>query len=248
MRDETAKLSNRQTVPILRRRSHPAFTAFCDGALLLGIFLLAFPFDAWMGMLAALVATLPGWLNIARSRQAALRFFVPDPLAPDFASLSSAFVDSVDAASLKDGTRQEWTLCPFRGTDGVALPYSIDLRPAKNEVVITDGTITKKSKTSALLRPRLPVPITVRDEPVSFSLVPAKTRQQVFIDAPRAFRLPWNRADGNWLRDDVAKLWPALAFVLYTAFPDCALFRPERLVLLTLLAILATIQCARRTA
>ncbi len=234
-------------IPILRRRSHPAFTAFCDGVLILGFFLLAFPFDAWMGMLAALVATLPGWLNIARSRHAAQRIFVPDPLAPDFASLASAFVDSADAASLEDGTRQEWTLCPFRGADGVALPYSIDLRPAKNEIAVSSGTTLKKAKVATLLRPRLPVPITVHDEPVSFSIVPAKARQQVFIDAPRPFRLPWNRADGNRVRDDVAKLWPALAFALYTAFPDCTLFRPERLVLLTLLAILATLQCARKS-
>ena len=233
-------------IPLLRRHARPAFTALCDGALLLSLALCILPARPWAGMLAAVATTLPAWLNLARERRAAPRLFVPDPLAPDFAAFSAAFLESAAAAAMEDGARQTWTLCPFRRADGAFVPYAIDFRPAKGEIAVgVEGEAAAVSKSATLFRPRLAVPILVRDAPVALSLSSAGTRHQVFVDAPRPLRLPWNRADGNWMRDDIAKLWPALALALFAAFPDSALFRPERLVLLALLLVLATLECAR---
>ena len=232
-------------LPFLRRRSSPVFTAFCDGAIFLALVALILPSWPWAWFLAALAATAPGWLNRVRARRTARRVFVPDPLAPDFAALASALVASAEAAALEGNSRLEWTLCPYCDANGAAIPYSIDLLPARGEISVGTAETRKSAKAGMLLRPRLPVPIAVRDEPVTFSLAPAKARRQIFVDAPRPVRLLWNRAEGNWIRDDVAKLWPALAMALLAAFPDSPLLRPERLALLSLLLVLATLQCAR---
>ena len=233
-------------IPLLRRPSSPAFTALCDGALLLPLVLHIVPAHPWTGILAAVAATLPGWLNLARGCRAAQKLFVPDPLAPDFAAFSAAFLESAAAAAQEGGSRQTWTLCPFRRANGAFVPYAIDLRPAKGEIAIgIDGEAATVSKSATLFRPRQAVPIQIRDSPVTLSLSAAPARHQVFVDATRPLRLPWNRADGNWMRDDIAKLWPALALALLAVFPDSALFRPERLAAIALLLVLATRHCAR---
>ena len=230
----------------LRRRSSPAFTAFCDGVLLLAAAAFFFPSRPWGCVLAAAAATIPGWLNLARARRCARRIFAPDPLSPDFHAFAKAFLASAEeTAALGDGTRAEWTLCPFIGTDGAFTPYSLDLNPAKGEITIgqKDGAVS--SRTDVLIRPRLPIPVNVRDAPVVLVLSPAPARRQVFLDGVRAFHLPWNRRDGNWLGTDIAKLWPAIAFALCAAFPDSAAFAPERLAVVAALLVFATFAALR---
>jgi hypothetical protein len=77
-------------------------------------------------------------------------------------------------------------------------------------------------------------------------LSPSRVRNEVFIDADRRFSLPWNRRSGNWLRDDIAKLWPALAFATAAAFPDSAIAASERLAAIAVVLVFATFALARR--
>ena len=232
-------------IPALRRRVPTAFTAFCDGALLLALALLLLPARPWFFLPAALLPVLPMWLNAARARRAAPKLFVPDPLAPDFAAFASAFAESAAVAALRDAGRQTWTLCPFRDATGAFVPYVLDFLPAKGEMRIGPRQAPRIVKTDLLIRPRLPFPVVVRDAPVTLALSPAPARRQVFLDAAPAFRLPWNRAGGNRLCVDVAKLWAALAAALCAVFPDAPFAVPERLFLLAAVAIFATFRAAR---
>ncbi len=230
----------------LRRRSNPAFTAFCDGVFLLAAAAFFFPSRPWVCVLAAATATIPGWLNLARERRCARRIFAPDPLAPEFRAFAKAFLTSAEeTAALGGDMRAEWTLCPVIGADGAFVPYSVDLFPAKGEITVGPEGGTVSSRTDVLVRPRLPIPVVVRDAPVALVLSPAPARRQVFLDGARVFHLPWNRQDGNWLGTDIAKLWPAIAFALGAAFPDSTAFAPERLAALAALLVFATFAALR---
>ncbi len=236
------------TTPIsrfLRRRTSPVFTAFCDGALVLSVATALLPSRPWAGIAAAVLATLPEWLNIARDRRCGKLVFAPDPLTPDFPAFSKAFLESA-AKCATDGPRLRWTLCPYCGNGGEFVVYSLDFRPAKAEFAIGVEPHLHRVKTDIVFRPRLPLPVEVRDGPVTLVLSPSGARNEVFIDAGRRFSLPWNRRGGNWLRDDIAKLWPALAFAIAAAFPDSAFAAPERLVAAALALVLATFASARR--
>ena len=230
---------------LLRRRTSPVFTAFCDGALALSAAMVIAPYHPWSGIVAAILATLPEWLNIARDRLSAKRTFAPDPLAPDFSAFEAAFLESA-AQCATEGTSVRWTLCPFCGNDGTFKTYRLDLRPSKGEIAVGTDAHGPCAKTDIVFRPRLPVPIEVRSTPVTLVLSPTSARRQVFIDANRKFALPWNRRGGNWLRDDIGKLWPTLAFAFAAAFPDSAFAAPERLVAAALALVLATFASARR--
>ncbi len=236
------------TLPIsrfLRRRSSQVFTAFCDGALALSIVSAIMPARPWAGLLAAGLATFPGWLNIARRRRHDKMVFAPDPLAPDFPAFSKAFLESA-AKCATEGAIQKWTLCPYCESGGASVAYHLDFRPAKAELAIGVEPHVHCVKTDIFFRPRLPLPVEVRDEPVTLVLSSSRGRNEVFIGADHGFAFPWNRRDGNWLRDDIAKLWPALAFAIAAAFPDSAFAAPERLVAAALALVLATFASARR--
>ena len=236
------------TTPIsrfLRRRSSPVFTAFCDGALALSAATVIAPSRPCAGIAAAILVTLPEWLNIALNRRCGKLVFAPDPLAPDFPAFAKAFLESA-AKCTTEGTSARWTLCPFCGNDGTFKTYRLDLRPAKGEIVVGADAQGQRAKTDIVFRPRLPLPVEVRDTPLTLVLSPAGAQRQVFIDANGKFTPPWNRRDGNWLRDDIAKLWPALAFAIAAAFPDSAFAAPERLVAAALALVLATFASARR--
>ncbi len=234
-----------RTSCFLRRRTSPVFTAFCDGALVLSLVSALFPSRPWAGMVAALLATLPGWLNIVRGRRNATRLFVPDPLAPDFAALASAFLKSAAECAMDGAAAVKWTLCPVCDANGAFVPYSIDLRPDKGLVAFGTPSNELRVKTDILFRPRLPLPVEVRDAPVTLVLSPAGSHRQVLLERDRGFFLPWNRRGGNWLRDDLAKLWPALALAAYAAFPNVTAVTPERLAAIAILLIFATYACAR---
>ncbi len=234
------------TLRLLRRRTSPVFTAFCDGALVLSVISALFPSRPWAGMTAALLSTLPGWLNIARRRRSAIRLFVPDPLAPDFTAFAKAFLASAAECATNGCGMVEWTLCPVCDATGAFVPYSIDLRPEKGDVVIGPSSNGHCVKTDILFRPRLPLPVEVGDIPVTLVLSPAKAHRQVLLAADYGFTLPWNRRGGNWLRDDLAKLWPALALATHAAFPNSAIATADRLAAIAILLVFATFACARR--
>ena len=229
----------------LRRRPSPVFTAFCDGALALSVASVLFPARPWAGIVAAVLATVPEWLEIAFERRCARRVFVPDPLAPDFTVFALAFLDSAAECGAGDAPL-EWTLCPYCDANGDFAPYVIDLRPAKGEVAFGPRFHELCVKTDILFRPRIALPIEVRDAPVTLAISPSGVRRQVLISAGRRFVFPWNRRGGNWLRDDLAKLWPALACAIMTAFPSSAWAMPERTLAIALLLVFATFTCARR--
>ncbi len=233
-------------LPFLRHPSHPAVTAFCDGALALAAAVFFFPSKPWASLIAASAATIPGWLNLARARRCARRIFAPDPLAPDFHAFAKAFLASAaETSALGGDTRAEWTLCPFAGADGAFTPYAVDLHPAKSEISVGPEGGAVSSRTDVRIRPRLPIPVVVRDAPVTLVLTPASARRQVFLDGARVFHFPWNRRDGNWLGVDIAKLWPAIAFALGAVFPDSATLAPERLAAVTALLVFATFAALR---
>lgn len=195
-------------------------------------------------MLAAVLATIPAWLNIARERRCEKHVFAPDPLAPDFKAFTKSFLDSA-AQCEANGEPRKWTLCPYCEDDGAFVAYRLDFRPAKAELAIGAESHLHCEKTIFVFRPRLPFPVEVRETPVTLVLSHAGTRQ-IFLDPGRQFAMPWNKRDGNWLRDDIAKLWPSLALAIAAAFPDSAIAAPERLVAAALALVLATFASARR--
>ena len=203
------------------------------------------PAHPWAGLIAAVLATLPGWLNIARGRRHDKMVFAPDPLAPDFTAFARAFLESAENCAT-DGAIRKWTLCPYCESGGPFAVYRLDFRPAKAELSIGAEPHLYSKKTDIVFRPRLPLPVEVRDEPVTLVLSPARTPRQVFLNADRRFAMPWNRRGGNWLRDDIAKLWPALAFAVAASFPDSAFAAPERLATLVVALVFATFALARR--
>lgn len=231
----------------LRRRSSPVFTAFCDGALVLSAAAVIAPSRPWAGIVAAILATLPEWLNIAWNRRSAKMAFAPDPLTPDFATFTVAFLESA-AKCTTERMSVKWTLCPFCGNDGTFKTYRLDLRPTKGEIAIGADAQGQCTKTDIVFRPRLPLPVEVRDTPLTLVLSPAGARRQVFIDADRKFSLLWNRRGGNRLQDDIAKLWPTLAFAIAAAFPDSAIAAPERLAAIAVVLVFATFALARKRA
>ena len=236
------------TTPIsrfLRRRTSPVFTAFCDGALALSAAAVIAPSRPWTGIAAAILATLPEWLNIAQNRRCAKMAFAPDPLAPDFSSFAATFLESA-AKCATEGTSVRWTLCPFCGNDGTFKTYRLDLRPAKGEIVVGADAQGQRAKTDIVFRPRLPLPVEVRDIPLTLVLSPAGERQQVFIDADRCFSPPWNRREGNMLRDDLLKLWPTMALAILAAFPNSEMAVPERLTAIVVLLVFATFALTRK--
>ncbi len=172
--------------------------------------------------------------------------FAPDPLAPDFSAFTAAFLGSA-AKCTAEGTPVKWTLCPYCGNDGTFETYRLDLRPAKGEIAVGTDARGQCAKTDIVFRPRLPLPVEVRDTPLTLVLSPAGARRQIFIDADRQFAMPWNRRDGNWLRDDVAKIWPALALAAYAAFPNSMAVTPERLAAIALLLVFATLRIQTKT-
>ncbi len=202
------------------------------------------PARPWAGSLAAVLATFPGWLNIARGKCHGKMVFAPDPLAPDFPAFSKAFLESA-AKCAAEGEIQKWTLCPYCESCGASVVYRLDFRPAKAELAIGAEPHVHRVKTDIVFRPRLPLPVEVRDVPVTLVLSPSRGRNEVFIDADRRFSFPWNRRGGNWLRDDIAKLWPALAFAIAAAFPDSAFAAPERLAAIVVALEFATFALAR---
>ncbi len=203
------------------------------------------PTHPWAGLIAAVVATLPEWLNIAWNRRSAKMAFAPDPLAPGFPAFAKAFLESA-AKCATDDAIQKWTLCPYCENGGEFVAYRLDLRPAKGEIAIGADTQGQCTKTDIVFRPRLPLPVEVRDVPMTLVLSPSRVRNEVFIDADRRFSLPWNRQGGNWLRDDIAKRWPALACAIAAAFPDSAIAAPERLAAIVALLVFATFALARK--
>ena len=205
------------------------------------------PAHPWAGLLAAVLATFPGWLNIARRRHHGKMVFAPDPLAPDFPAFSKAFLESA-AKCATEGAIQKWTLCPYCENCGEFVVYSLDFRPAKAELAIGVEPHLHCVKTDIVFRLRLPLPVEVRDVPVTLILAHASTAPQVFLATDRHFSMPWNRRGGNWLRDDIAKLWPALAFATAAAFPDSAIAAPERLAAAALALVFATFALARKRA
>lgn len=203
------------------------------------------PAHPWAGLIAAVLATLPGWLNIARRRRHGKMVFAPDPLAPDFAAFTRAFLESA-AKCATEGAIQKWTLCPYCESNGAFVAYRLDFRPAKAELAIGVEPHVHCVKTDIFFRPRLPLPVEVRDEPMTLFLSSSRGKNEVFIGAGHRFAFPWNRREGNWLRDDIAKLWPALAFAIAAAFPDSAIVAPERLAAIAVVLIFATFALARR--
>ncbi len=204
------------------------------------------PARPWAGLIAAVLATLPEWLNLAHGRRSAKMSFAPDPLTPDFTAFSKAFLESA-AKCATEGAIQEWTLCPYCESSGASAAYHLDFHPAKAELAIGVEPRLHRVKTDLVFRPRLPLPVEVRDEPVTLVLSPAGTPRQIFLDADRRFAMPWNRRDGNWLRDDVAKIWPALALAAYAAFPNSMAVTPERLAAIALLLVFATLRIQTKT-
>ncbi len=236
------------TTPIsrlLRRRTSPVFTAFCDGALALSAAAAIVPSHPWACMVAAVLATLPEWLNIAQDRRCAKMTFAPDPLAPDFSAFTTAFLESVAKCTM-EGTPVKWTLCPYCDDNGAFAAYHMDLRPARGEMAVGTDTHGQCSTTDIVFRPRLPLPIEVHNTPVTLVLSPTDARRQVIIDAHRRITWPWNRREGNWVRDDVSKLWAAVAFAILAAFPNSEMAVPERLTAIAVLLVFATFALARK--
>lgn len=145
----------------------------------------------WADLLVALAcaATVPGasrWLplvplilllpHLADRFVRALPYpygaqFVPDPLAPDWPQLARG-VATLGLQAEATGTPQTLRLAPFYHPDGRARPYRLDYQPQSQTLRIGE-TADPRPHDARLpypLRPRLPLPVVVGDQPVTLRI------------------------------------------------------------------------------
>lgn len=236
-------------IPLLRRKSGARFTVFADGMLLTAIAATIFPDCPLLTVLAAIVATIPSWINTFQSVGAHTQSFSPDPNNIDFKPLITALTESISTAATTDDQIVDihWMLCPVCDKDGNFITYSIDYNPTKSELVLKSSTYRETAQVSALLRPRAKMPLTVTDTPLNFTVRSAQKAKQVFIVDMRQCRLPWNNMYGSIIRNEIIKLTASAAMITHIAAPELSWMPPERLVITAAAVMFTTIMCAERT-
>ena len=97
--------------------------------------------------------------------------FVPDPLAPDWPQLARG-VATLGLQAGATGTPQTLRLAPFYHPDGRARPYRLDLLPQSRTLRIGEpaGPRPHDAHLPCPLRPRLPLPVEVGDQPVTLRI------------------------------------------------------------------------------
>ena len=145
----------------------------------------------WADLLVALAcaATVPGasrWLplvplilllpHLADRFVRALPYpygaqFVPDPLASDWPQLARG-VATLGLQAGATGTPQTLRLAPFYHPDGRARPYQLDYLPQSQTLRIGEpaGPRPHDARLPYPLRPRLPLPVVVGDQPVTLRI------------------------------------------------------------------------------
>jgi len=97
--------------------------------------------------------------------------FVPDPLAPDWPQLARG-VSTLCLEAGATGAPQIMRLAPFYHPDGRARPYRLDLLPQSQTLRIGEpaGPRPHDARLPCPLRPRLPLPVVVGDQPVTLRI------------------------------------------------------------------------------
>ena len=97
--------------------------------------------------------------------------FVPDPLAPDWPQLARG-VATLGLQAGATGTPQTLRLAPFYHPDGRARPYRLDFLPQNQTLRIGEpaGPRPHDARLPCMLRPRLPLPVVVGDQPVTLRI------------------------------------------------------------------------------
>jgi hypothetical protein len=126
----------------------------------------------------------PRWADRLRNayRQRPTLQFVPDPLAPDWRQLGRAIADACQRV-VAESQPLTLHLASFCRPDGSPRPYVVDLLPKRQILSIHEhGTHRAvEQRLPFVLRPRLPLPITVGGEPVAllFERMPAAAEPQI---------------------------------------------------------------------
>lgn len=233
----------------LRRQVPATATVLADGLLFIAISAVSFPHQPWICLIAAVIAVIPPWLTILITGKTDKNNFVPDPCRPDMQLLAKSILQSFDSVLSGDNIDAvTWTLCPFCNSNGEFVTFSIDLKPAKNELIFDDGSGNPplKVKTEISVHPRIPIPVTVFDTPVRFSINKAKTKNSVLLTEPRCIHFPWNDSRGNPLRNELIKIAVAIPLFIITILPDSPVLTPERLIIISAFICFFTIRCAER--
>ena len=97
--------------------------------------------------------------------------FVPDPLAPDWPQLARG-VATLGLQAGATGTPQTLRLAPFYHPDGRARPYRLDFLPQNQTLRMGEpaGPRPHDARLPCMLRPRLPLPVVVGDQPVTLRI------------------------------------------------------------------------------
>lgn len=155
------------------RETTPALTAWADVTVALAA-VACLPGACRLLPWTVPLVLWPWWAD--RLRLAAWRgntvAFVPDPLRPDWAGLA---VCLREAAQLAAGGRRSVgvLLCPLRGERGERRAYTLDYCPARSGLVLRHGASRHETRLRVALRPALPLPLAIADEPVALRLTPA---------------------------------------------------------------------------
>ena len=97
--------------------------------------------------------------------------FVPDPLAPDWPQLARGMA-TLGLEAEATGIPQTLRLAPFYHPDGRARPYRLDYLPQSQTLRIGEPAAPRPhdSRLPCMLRPRLPLPVVVGDQPVTLRI------------------------------------------------------------------------------
>lgn len=214
----------------IMRRPSAEMTYVADGVFAIGVAAILFPSSPIIWTVAAVLGTIPAWVRHFSGMRVAERRFVPDPRRPDFTALAKAMASSVADMAVEKSGEVEWTLCPYCSQDGCFRPYSIDISPASGMLSVGTRKRSAEFKTAVAIRPDIAIPVTVFDRPVSMRICASARRGEVFFRPSASRWLSWGHDRNGGLRLQTMKLGLALPPILMSAFPDCALFAPERVV------------------
>ena len=105
--------------------------------------------------------------------------FVPDPLAPDWPQLARGLA-TLGLEAEASGTPQTLRLAPFYHPDGRARPYRLDYLPQSQTLRIGEpaGPRPHDTRLPCMLRPRLPLPVVVGDQPVTLRIAQLATNDR----------------------------------------------------------------------
>lgn len=154
------------------RQTTPWITVTADLLLAVAIVSL-FPAATPFLPLAPIFVLLPRWTDRLRSAgpRRGLLQYVPDPDTPSWRQLALMIGDACRQVAA-DGVTRRLRLATFCRSDGTPHPYTIDFRPRRRTLTVQedDNARVHEHHLRLLPRPRLPLPLTIRDQPVELCL------------------------------------------------------------------------------